>query len=101
VLHGQDHWQKFVRDSKVSGGGRLEVTSPGMGWKFDGVANEKEMPPQISGFDCGLFTCTAAEHLVQGLPLTGHGGFSNADAAQNRERVLLEIAKDADWKGLR
>lgn len=49
----------------------------------------EKCPQQTNGNDCGVFTCMAAERLMQGLPLD----YSARDVPSARRRMLTELQK--------
>jgi len=50
----------------------------------------KEIPQQMNGSDCGMFTCKFAEYLSRNAPIT----FSQADMPYFRKRIIYEIVKN-------
>lgn len=53
-------------------------------WTFEIV---KDIPPQMNGCDCGMFTIKYAEYITRGVKIT----FTQADIPFFRRRVMYEI----------
>jgi Ulp1 family protease len=98
-------------DQRDGDEGKASLDAPmgktAVSWKYLGVAQHSEMPRQGNGIDCGLFTCKAAENLVDCLPLAAsgdgsrRGGFSaGPNASTNRRRLIVLIGQDAGWAGI-
>ncbi|XP_034130786.1 sentrin-specific protease-like [Drosophila guanche] len=52
------------------------------------IENVKDMPKQGNYYDCGVFTCMAAEYVTRCQPLT----FQQKDMPNLRYKMILEIA---------
>ncbi|XP_040571820.1 uncharacterized protein [Lepeophtheirus salmonis] len=50
----------------------------------------KDMPQQMNGSDCGMFSCKTAEYLSRDSPLS----FTQKDMPYFRERMVYEIVKN-------
>jgi hypothetical protein len=98
-------------DQRVGDEGKASLDAPmgetAVAWKCLGVAKRNEMPSQVNGVGCGLFTCKAVENLVDCLPLAGcgdgsrRGGFSaDRNASMNRRRLIMLIGHHAGWAGM-
>ena len=76
---------KYIKDEwKAKKDG--ELPDPDM-WKL--VTCESDIPRQLNGFDCGVFTCMFADFLSCDRPLS----FSQNHITQCRERIALSIMK--------
>mmetsp|Transcript_41431 Transcript_41431/g.63823 ORF Transcript_41431/g.63823 Transcript_41431/m.63823 type:complete len:95 (-) Transcript_41431:116-400(-) len=53
------------------------------------IPTTSDTPRQRNGFDCGVFTCMAADFLSKGCPLV----YSQEHITQCRERIALAIMK--------
>jgi sentrin-specific protease 1 len=85
-LHGDDHGVMrnllcYVRDESMA---KLQRPVNMDEWQLEVV---EEVPHQLNGFDCGVFTCKMADYLGEGRPLV----FTQADMPYFRRRMLLEI----------
>lgn len=56
------------------------------GWKLESV---RDIPQQMNGSDCGMFSCTFAEFLTRNEKIT----FSQQDMPYLRRKMVLEILK--------
>jgi sentrin-specific protease 1 len=56
------------------------------GWKFYAV---QDIPQQMNGSDCGMFTCKFAEYIVREVPIT----FTQSHMPYFRRRMIYEILK--------
>ena len=50
----------------------------------------KDIPQQMNGSDCGMFTCKFAEYLSRNAAIT----FTQADMPYFRKRIIWEIVKN-------
>merc|ERR1719354_673065 len=57
------------------------------GWKQE---IKKDIPQQMNGSDCGMFTCKFAEYLARRAKIT----FSQRDMPYFRRRMVYEIVKN-------
>ena len=85
-LRGSDHGVlqhllRYVHDESLA---KLQRPVNVDEWQLELVA---EVPHQLNGFDCGVFTCKMADYLGEGRPLV----FTQADMPYFRRRMLLEI----------
>lgn len=63
-------------------------------WKV--ISTTKETPRQKDGYNCGVFLCTCARYISEGLELT----YTQKDITMYRRRIALDILMIEDEKAM-